>query len=434
MTRQPECESSDHHHIRFGLRANLPQFVLLVLITSFIGGMVGAERSVVADIAKDDFGIGSTTIALSFIMTFGIAKALANLLAGGAADQIGRKGVLVLGWLIAVPVPFLVMFAPNWWWIVGANLLLGLNQGLAWSVVIAMKMDLVGSNRRGTAIGINEFTGYASIAVTAVFAGWLATQFGTRPVPFFLPAALAVLGVAVSVCWVRDTHPHVQRETALQSDRRDEILRYPDVVRLASWRHPTLRSAAQAGLVTKMNDALVWGLVPLMLAADGISLGDIALIAAIYPASWGIAQLGTGMLSDYLGRKWLIVLGMAVQSAAILLFIVATGFAQWILAAAALGLGAALTYPTLLAVVGDVAEPRWRASTVGVYRLWRDSGFIWGALLAGLLTDGFGFNWAIRAMALVSFVSSLYVAYSMTETRSVVKTNEPLAPVEIAAD
>ena len=402
--------------VTLGLRANLRQFLLLVLITGFIGGMLGSERSVVADIAKNDFGITKAAIAVSFIVSFGAIKALANLFAGGLADRLGRRRVLLLGWLVALPVPILVMFAPNWWWIVGANVLLGLNQGLAWSVTIAMKMDVARPDQRGTAVGINEFTGYTSIALMALLAGWLAEVYGSRPVPFLIPTALAALGLLVTLLAVRETHAYTRHEAGLRDGRKDETLPYKRVFSLTSWRQPSLRSAAQAGMVIKMNDALVWGLVPLMLDDHGLDKAQIALVAAIYPATWGFFQLAMGALSDRAGRKRLIVSGMAVQALGVALFMTLEGFASWALAAAVMGLGTALAYPTLLAVVSDVAEPRWRASSVGVYRLWRDSGFVWGALATGLLADALGFSWAIGFMAVVSLGSALYVGRYMSET------------------
>ena len=414
--------------VTLGLRANLPQFLLLVLITAFIGGMLGSERTVVADIAKSDFGIAKATVALSFIVSFGVVKALANMFAGGLADRLGRKRVLMLGWMVALPVPVLIMFAPNWWWIVGANALLGLNQGLAWSVTIAMKMDVTRPDQRGAAVGINEFTGYTSIAVTTLLAGWLADTYGSRPVPFLVPTALAAMGLLASVLLVRETHAYARHEAVLRNRRADEKLSYRRVFSLTSWRQPSLRSAAQAGLVTKMNDALVWGLVPLLLDDHGLDKAQIALVAAIYPATWGVFQLSMGALSDRAGRKRLITSGMAVQALGVALFLTLQGFWPWALAAAVMGLGTALAYPTLLAVVSDVAEPRWRASSVGVYRLWRDSGFAWGALLTGLLADGLGFSWAIGFMVLVSLSSSLYVGRYMSETLPRQTSREQAAP------
>jgi len=378
--------------------------------------MLGSERTIIADIAKNDFGVRKATVALSFIITFGVVKAVANLFAGGLADHLGRRRVLVVGWLVALPVPVLLMFAPNWWWIVGANALLGLNQGLAWSATIAMKMDLVRSNQRGAAVSVNEFAGYTAIAVTTLLAGWLAATFGNRPAPFLIPMALAILGLLTAVILVRDTHKHVHHEAELRSIRPNDSLPAAQIFSLTSWRQPSLRSASQAGLVTKMNDALVWGLIPLLLSDNGLGKAQIAVVGAIYPATWGLVQLATGTLSDRLGRKPAIASGMALQALGVMLFLMLEGFRSWALAAAVLGLGTALVYPTLLAVVSDVAEPRWRASSVGVYRLWRDSGFAWGALLTGLLADAFTFSWALSFMALISLGSALYVVRYMSET------------------
>jgi MFS family permease len=402
--------------VAWGLKTNLLQFLLLLLITGFIGGMFGSERTLLADIAMHDFGIASKTLALSFIVTFGVVKALANAAAGGLADRLGRRRVLILGWLVGLPMPLLVMLAPNWWWIVVANALLGLNQGLAWSVTIAMKMDLVHRNERGTAVGINEFTGYGSIALTTLFAGHLAALYGTRPIPFLVPTTLAAAGLLISLLLVRDTRDHSRHETWSGKQPPHHRLSYRQIFSLTTWQHPSLRSAGQAGLVTKMNDALIWGLMPLLLSAYGLQTPQIAIVGAIYPATWGLFQLATGTISDRVGRKQLIGLGMAVQALGVGLFLPWSGFRSWALAAAVLGVGTAMAYPTLLAVVGDVAEPRWRASSVGVYRLWRDSGFAWGALLTGLLADVLGFGWAFGVMALVALGSSLYVAIYMDET------------------
>jgi MFS family permease len=411
--------------VRLGLRANWQQFTLLVIVNAFVGGMIGLERAVVPLIAERDFGLVSRTAILSFIVSFGVVKALANLFAGRMSDRIGRKRILVAGWLVGLPVPFLVILAPRWEWIVLANVLLGINQGLCWSTTVIMKIDLVGPARRGLAMGLNEAAGYGAVSLAALASGYVAATYALRPQPFYLGVAFALAGLALSVLFVRESHGHARHEAGLRPDAAGPVdpsraaagqPSFGRVFLLASWQDRALFSASQAGLVNNLNDGMAWGLFPLLFAAAGLGLEQIGLLAAIYPGVWGASQLATGALSDRLGRKGLIVAGMWVQAAGILLILLARGFEPWIAAMALLGLGTAMVYPTLLAAISDVAHPEWRASAVGVYRLWRDGGYALGALLAGLLSDFLGVPWAIAAIAALTFASGLVALARMYET------------------
>jgi MFS family permease len=365
--------------------------------------------------------LASTTAALSFIATFGIVKALTNFFAGELGDRFGRRRVLIAGWLFGLPVPFLVIWAPNWWWIVAANVLLGINQGLAWSMTVIMKIDLVGPARRGFAMGLNEFAGYLAVAISAYATGEIASRYGLRPAPFYLGIAFAALGLSLSVLFVRDTMGHVAREasaaTAASGVALDHSWRTRDVFARVSWRDPALFSASQAGLVNNLNDGLAWGLFPLFFAAAGLSLRQIALLTFVYPATWGVMQLWTGALSDRVGRKWLIAAGMALQGCALVAMAVVHGVAPWLVTGLLLGVGTAMVYPTLLASIGDVAHPSWRARAVGIYRLWRDLGYAVGALTAGLLADAFGMTVSIAAIGVLTVASGVTVAIRMPETR-----------------
>lgn len=404
--------------IRLGLRENWHQFALLVLVNAFVGGMVGLERSVVPLLAEEDFGEASTTVALSFIVSFGIVKALANLFAGRFSDRIGRKHILVAGWIVGLPVPLMIMLAPNWGWIVFANVLLGINQGLCWSTAVIMKIDLVGPSRRGLAMGLNEAAGYISVAAAAFGSGWIASSYGLRPEPFYLGVVFAIAGLLLSVFAVRETRGHAQYEAGLRDGGTTPAVgpSFREIFTLTSWRDRRLFAASQAGLVNNLNDGMAWGLFPLFFAAGGLDLNEIAILAAVYPGVWGFAQLGTGAWSDRVGRKWLIAGGMWVQAAGIFLIILMDGFTPWVLAAVLLGLGTAMVYPTLLATIGDVALPAWRASAVGVYRLWRDGGYAIGALLAGVIADALGLRWAIGSVGVLTLASGVVVATMMTET------------------
>jgi len=395
--------------VRLGLRANAGQFALLVGLNAFLGAMVGLERSVLPLIGKDDFGLSSKSAILSFVVAFGVAKALANLAAGGLAERAGRKRLLVLGWLLALPVPALIALAPSWWMIVAANIFLGLNQGLAWSMTVVMKIDLVGPRRRGLALGLNESAGYLGVAATAFATGALAATYAPRTLIWIGAAVIAGLGTLVSLLFIRDTGAHVDEEQRLRGAAVANSLRSAFVRGTVSDR--VLRACSQAGLVNNLNDALAWGLAPLYLAAHGASVTEVGIVAAVYPAVWGIGQLATGALSDHTGRKPLIVAGMLVQAGALVLLVSGGGeFAPALGAAILLGLGTAFVYPTLIAAVSDVAQPVDRAQLVGVYRFWRDFGFVVGALLAGVLADAFGAGAAIAVVAALTAGSGLWVA------------------------
>jgi MFS family permease len=398
--------------IRLGLRANAGQFALLVAVNALVGGMVGQERTVLPLLAREAFGLTAASAVLTFIVAFGITKAFANLAAGAFADRFGRKPVLVAGWLIGLPVPLLLIWAPDWGWVIVANVLLGLNQGLAWSSTVIMKIDLAGPTRRGLAMGLNEAAGYGAVALTALLTGFIAAEAGLRPAPFLL--GLAYAGLGASVLFVRETGAHARSE---QTPHAPAGPAWSTVFRRTTLTDRSLSAASQAGLVNNLNDGMAWGLLPLFYAAHGLTIGEVGVLAAAYPAVWGIAQIGTGALSDRVGRKGLIVGGMFVQAAAIWSIAASTSFAPWLLAAALLGLGTAMVYPTLLAAVADVADPSWRGAAVGVYRLWRDLGFAVGAILAGVAADAFGIPAAIAAVAALTGASGLVVLVRMRETR-----------------
>jgi MFS family permease len=401
--------------VRLGLRANLGQFALLVAVNALVGGMVGQERSVLPLLATDVFGVTGVTAILTYLLAFGVTKAGANLLAGALADRFGRKPVLIAGWLVGLPVPLLLIWAPAWGWIVLANVLLGVNQGLTWSTTVIMKIDLVGPSRRGLAMGLNEAAGYGAVALTALATGAIAEQAGLRPGPFLLGLAYAGLGFGASVLLVRETSSHVDHE---QSTRPlVDPLAWREVFLRTSLRDRSLSAACQAGLVNNLNDGMAWGLMPLYYAAAGLSIAEIGILAATYPAVWAIGQIGTGAVSDRIGRKPLIVAGMLLQAAAIAGFAAGSSFAVWLAAALVLGAGTALVYPTLIAAVADVAEPSWRGSAVGVYRLWRDLGFAIGAVVAGLIADAAGIGSAIWVVSLITAGSGLVVLMRMRETR-----------------
>jgi MFS family permease len=412
-----------------GLRANLGQFGLLVAVNALVGGMLGQERTVLPLLADRVFHLSAYTAALTYIVAFGATKAVTNFVAGALSDRYGRKPVLVAGWLIALPVPLLLIWAPSWGWVIFANVLLGINQGLTWSTTVIMKIDLVGPHRRGLAMGLNEASGYLALAGTAMATGAIATHAGLRPEPFLLGVAYAALGLAISSLAVRETRGHARSEEA---DHRPNLdLSTSQVVWLTSAGDPALSAASQAGMVNNLNDALAWGIFPLLFAAHGLTLAQIGVLAALYPAVWGAGQLLTGWYSDRIGRKHLITAGMLTQAAAIALVATGSTFTTWALAQVLLGAGTALVYPTLLAVIGDVAHPAWRARAVGVYRLWRDGGFVIGALLAGALADAYGLTTAIWAVAALTAASGLLVAARMYETHprsALVSRGDPVRP------
>ena len=390
--------------VSLGLRANWQQFSLLVLINAFVGGMVGLERTVVPLIGSEEFKIASTTLVVSFIVSFGVIKALANLVSGHLADVWGRKRVLVVGWLFGLPVPFMVMWAPSWEWVVAANALLGINQGFAWSMTVIMKVDLVGPKSRGLAVGLNEFAGYLAVGVTAFLTGYIAAHYGLRPAPFYLGIGYAILGLALSVLLVRDTRDHVRLE-ARGNQQQTAPTNFWEIFSLTSFRDRNLFAACQAGLVNNLNDGMSWGIFPLFFVSFGLGVERIGILKAVYPATWGILQIATGPLSDRWGRKGLIVAGMWVQSAGLFLTAFTRSFESWLIGSLLLGLGTAMVYPTLIAAVSDASHPTWRARSLSVYRYWRDLGYAIGALSAGLIADSFGLAAAINAIAALTFMS-----------------------------
>ena len=403
--------------VRLGLRENLGQFSLLVVVNAFVGAMVGLERSILPPIAEQEFHLAARTGIVSFIVVFGLTKALTNYLAGRLSDRLGRKHVLVAGWVVATPVPFLLMWAPTWSWVLVANALLGASQGLTWSTTVIMKIDLAGPEQRGLAMGLNEFAGYLAVGGSALATGFVAAHYGLRPQPFYLGVGFVAAGLVLSAFAVRETTPHVSAESSLYGSLSAGEQPTP---REVFWRTTlldlNLSSASQAGLVNNLNDGMAWGLFPLFFAAAGMDLRHIGALAAIYPATWGVAQLFTGAWSDRAGRKWLIASGMWVQAIAIGVIVLSTSFAGFALGATLLGLGTAAVYPTLLAAVGDVAHPSWRASAVGVYRLWRDLGYAVGAVLAGVTADALGLPAAMWLVAALTLASGIVVATRMSET------------------
>ena len=403
--------------IALGIRANLPQFVLLVVVNAFVGAMVGMERSILPAIAEQDFHLAARTAILSFIVVFGVTKALTNYLAGRFSDVYGRKPILVGGWLVASPVPFLLMWAPSWRWVLIANGLLGVSQGLTWSTTVIMKIDLAGPKSRGLAMGLNEFAGYLAVAASALATGYIASRFGLRPEPFYLGIGFVAAGLVLSAAFVRETHHHVHHEAKLDGGLLPEETPSSRVVFVrTSLGDRDLSSVSQAGLVNNLNDGMAWGLFPLFFAASGMTLAEIGWLAAIYPGVWGIGQLFTGVLSDRIGRKSLIVCGMWTQALGIVVTVLSKTFFGFATGGVFLGVGTAMVYPTLLAAIGDVTHPTWRASAVGVYRLWRDLGYAVGALLAGVVADALGVATAVWTIALLTFGSGLVVAFRMSET------------------
>jgi MFS family permease len=400
--------------VQLGLRENWPQFALLVLINAFVGGMVGLERTIVPLIGAQEFKIASTTIVVSFIVSFGVVKAISNLVSGYLADAYGRKHMLVLGWLVGLPVPFMIAWGPSWGWIVAANALLGINQGLAWSMTVIMKVDLVGPKSRGLAVGLNEFAGYLTVGITAFLTGYIAERYGLRPQPFYVGIGYAILGLLLSALLVRDTSHHVSLEVSRHATPT-EAFGFWSIFRRASFGDRNLFAASQAGLVNNLNDGMSWGIFPLFFAAFGLGVERIGILKAVYPAVWGVLQTLTGPLSDRWGRKGLIVAGMWVQATGLLLTAVTHTFGWWFVASVLLGIGTAMVYPTLIASVSDASHPAWRARSLSVYRFWRDLGYAIGALSAGIMTDLFGASWAIAAVGVLTFASGAVVSVAMTE-------------------
>lgn len=407
--------------IALGLRANWRQFALLVAVNAFVGGMVGLERSILPVLAEAEFGIASKIAAVSFVATFGLAKAITNLFAGYLSQRFTRRSILIAGWLFGLPVPFILIWAPSWGWVIGANALLGLNQGLAWSMTVNMKLDLVGPQRRGLALGFNEAAGYLAVAAAAFLTGVIAELYGLRPEPFYLGIAFAASALALSVLFIRDTAPFVALESAKHIGESPP----PSLTRSfaeTTWKRPDLFGISQAGFVKNLNDGLAWGIFPLFFVSRGLELDRVAILAAVYPMVWGVLQLGTGWASDLVGRKPLIVGGMLLQGVAISVVGTIDSFGGWLVAVALLGVGTALVYPTLLAAIGDAVHPQERATSLGVYRFWRDAGFIAGALGTGALADLFGFEMAIQSVAALTAASGIIAATMLRGPRLIEQT------------
>jgi MFS family permease len=404
--------------LRLGIRANIVQFALLMVINACVGGMVGLERTVVPLIGAQEFGLLLNTAAVSFIISFGLVKAGVNLLSGALADRYGRKRILVLGWLFGLPVPFMIIWAPSWDWIVAANILLGLNQGLTWSMAVIMKIDLAGPRQRGLAVGLNEFAGYLTVGLTALATGYLASVYGLRPAPFYLGIIYAVLGLLFSWLLVRETRVYTQLErptSAAAPSTTQPTLRA--IFARTSWGDRTLFAACQAGLVNNLNDGMSWGILPIFFAAQGLQIEGIGILKFVYPTVWSLSQIVTGPLADRLGRRRLIAAGMALQALSIWLILATGTFDWWLAGSVLLGIGTAMVYPALLAVVSDAAAPEWRARSLGVYRFWRDLGYAIGALLAGVIADLVGIGWAIGVVGGLTLLSGCVVAIVMAETR-----------------
>ncbi|MFP8783257.1 MFS transporter [Planococcus plakortidis] len=400
-------------NIQFGIKENIVQFLLLVLTNFFVGSMVGLERTILPIIGEEEFGLASASAALSFIISFGFSKAIVNYFAGAIADRLGRKKVLIVGWSAGLFVPLLVIFADAWWMIVVANIFLGINQGLAWSMTVNMKIDLAKPTERGLAVGLNEFAGYTGVAVMAALSGYIAATFSNRPEPFYIGLAVVVIGLMLSFL-VRDTGEHLKRQA--KSSSQDAALSAGEVFKRTAFKNPALSTATFAGLSTNLKDGMAWGLFPLFFAGVGLSVPEIGLLVALYPAAWGFFQLFTGALSDRWGRKWLIAGGMWLQAASLWLLLMVDQYSLWVVASVLLGLGTAMVYPTLQAAISDVAAPSWRASSMGVYRSFRDSGYAFGALFAGILTDVINVEWAIGLVALLPMMAGVMAAMRMNET------------------
>ena len=421
-----------------GIRPNLGQFLVQTLLVFFVGMTVGLERNVIPVLAEDEFAIASSSVILSFVVSFGFVKALLNLFGGRLSESWGRKPVLILGWLVAVPIPLIIIWAPNWWWIVFANLLMGVNQGLAWSMTVTSKMDLVGAQKRGLATGINEFAGYSGVATGALVTGFLAAAYGLRPAPFYFGLAVILAGLGIAVVLTKETIHHARREAGLydaakagsganpvQQPAGAKGPAFVDIFKLTTWGDRAMFAACQAGLLHKFTDALVWVSFPLFFKAQGLPLERIGLIIGVYGFTWGFLQLGTGVMTDRIGRKWPIVAGLFLCGGGVWCTVAVSGLGMWIVTAAAVGLGMALLYPSLLAAVADIAHPSWRGTSLGVYRMWRDSGYAFGALLIGAISDAVGFKYGFYFTAVVMFVSGAIVALFMYETAPYLRKVEP---------
>ena len=396
--------------IKLGLKENWKQFSLLVIINGFVGGMVGLERTTLPQIAEQEFAIAAKSAILSFIVVFGIVKAITNYYTGVLANKWGRKNLLILGWIVAIPVPFILMLAENWNWIIAANVLLGINQGLAWSSTVVMKIDLVGEKQRGFAMGLNEFAGYLSVAIVAFFTGYIANTYGVRPYPFYIGIGLIVLGLLGSIFFVKDTRHHVAMETGTSN-----VPRLDHVFWDTTWKHPNLGAVSQAGLVNNLNDGMVWGILPILLASKDFSLKEIGIITAVYPAVWGLGQLFTGKMADLYEKKKLLFWGMFMQAVALVILIWANSLTEFVIIGSVLGFGTALVYPTFLATVAENTHPLDRAKSIGIFRLWRDLGYAIGAILTGIIADLLNLNIAILFIGILTCISSVVILLRMTK-------------------
>lgn len=400
-------------HIQLGLKENWKQFTLLVLINAFVGGMVGLERSILPEIAEKEFEMAAASAILSFIVVFGIVKAISNYYAGALANKFGRKNLLVLGWVFAIPIPFILMYAPSWNWIIGANVLLGMNQGLAWSSTVVMKIDLVGEKQRGFAMGLNEFAGYLAVAVVAFLTGWIAGEYGLRPYPFYLGILLMVLGLVMSIFLIKDTRGHAKKEEDTNTVPMLENLFWD-----TTWKHKNLGSVTQAGLINNLNDGMAWGLFPILLAAKGFSLEQIGIVVAVYPAVWGLGQLITGKMADTFSKKDMLFYGMLLQAIVLIILVWAESLWHFVFLMAFLGWGTAMVYPTFLATIADNTHPRDRARSIGIFRLWRDLGYAVGAILTGIISDLVSIEAAILIVGLITLTSAIVILFRMKSSRS----------------
>lgn len=399
--------------VKLGLKENWKQFTLLVVINAFVGGMIGLERSILPQIAEVEFHIAAKTAILSFIIVFGIVKALTNYFTGALANRIGRKNLLTIGWLFGMPVPFILMYAESWNWIIFANVLLGINQGLAWSSTIVMKIDLVGEKQRGFAMGLNEFAGYIALAIVAFLTGWIASRYGLRPYPFYIGITLSVVGLLSSWWLIKDTRHHIAAETATS-----KVPRLTNIFRETTWKDRNLGSVTQAGLVNNLNDGMAWGIFPILLATKGFTIADIGIITAIYPAVWGLGQLFTGGMADYFPKKSLLFIGMLLQGIVLAVFPLASTFFLFILLSVLLGAGTALVYPTFLATIAENTHPHDRAGSLGVFRLWRDMGYTIGAVLTGIIADTIGVNASILFIGMLTVASAIVIAFRMRSSQA----------------
>ncbi|HAN66582.1 MAG TPA: MFS transporter [Chitinophagaceae bacterium] len=394
--------------VQLGLKENLPQFTWLVLVNAFVGGMVGMERTLLPALAQGAFSMSAHSAILSFIVVFGITKAISNYYTGVLASRFGRRRLLIAGWIIALPIPFMIMYAPSWNWIIAANVLLGINQGLTWSSTVIMKIDLVGEKQRGFAMGLNEFAGYLAVALMAFLTGWLAARYGIRPYPFYTGVVLSLLGLFVSIFMIKDTRHHVAAEKTVS-----QVPRLKNIFFDSSWRHPQLGSVTQAGLINNLNDGMAWGIFPVLLASKGFSIAEIGLVTAVYPAVWGIGQLFTGKMADRFCKKDLLFIGMVLQAVALLLFAWASQWIHFMLLSMVLGWGTAMVYPTFLATIAENTHPSDRAQSIGIFRLWRDLGYAIGAIITGLLADWFEINFPIFFIGLLTLGSAIIIKVRM---------------------